>query len=199
MNKSPYEIYKPTRMQVIVPIVVLVITLVAGGIMLLISKKLGVEHEKINYLAPGRNEIQLEAGKYTLYLLTEADYEGKHYSIPEDFEKVTFKVLHNEEELPLEKAEYEYSFGEGDYKGKTVKEFEVVEEGTYTLETTVENEEKPEVVVAVGKKDENLQAVVTLTVIAMMIMLMGTLQFIGYMLLNGGKMLYYLHKKKMEA
>lgn len=199
MNKSPYEIYKPTKMQVMVPIVILVITLVAGGIMLFVSKKLGVEHEKVNYLAPGRSELQLETGKYTLYLMTEVDYEGKHYSIPEDFETVSFKVLHNEKEIPLEKAEYEYTFGEDNYKGKTVNEFEVVEEGTYTLETTVDNKDKSEVVIAVGKKDENLQTVITLTVIAMMIMLMGTLQFIGYMLLNGGKMLFYLHKKKMEV
>lgn len=194
-----YDGLKPTKLQVIAPIIVLVITLVAGGIMIGVAKMLGTDNEKVSYLAPNQMEVQLEAGSYTIYLFNEVDFEGKHYSVPEEFTGLSVNVTHDQVEVPLTEPECDYAFGEENYKGNTLKSFDAEEDGSYKIETKIDDSTLSQVVYAIGKTEKNLQIVVTLTFIAFMIILMGVLQFIGYLILNGGRMLFYHHKVKSET
>ena len=195
-----YEGLKPTKMQVIAPIIVLVVTLVAGGIMIGVAKMLGSESEKTNYLAPSKQTVQLEAGSYTIYLLTEVDFEGKHYSLPEEFSELSVTVKHNGSSITVTEPECPYSFGDDNtYKGTTLNSFIVEEAGSYEIETQINSSAVSEAVYALGVTERKLQVVVTLTFVAAMIILMGVLQFFGYLILNGGRMLYYQYKVKNDT
>lgn len=199
MDKS-YEQFKPTKKQVVVPIIIFVVALCLSGILLLITKVLGEDSERTTYLAPTTEKMQIEeTGEYTIFLGVEANYEGKRYEVPEDYEGLQVKVLFKGSEVEVKPAETTNAYGvEGDMC-KDVYTFAVKDTGEYTFEFSLSGSEIEQVVVAVGRT-QHVGAMLGLTLVAGMSMLLGICQFLGYLIYNGISFgIYYCKKKQAEA
>lgn len=198
MDKG-YEIYKPTKRQVVTPIIILAVTLVIGSILILIARYMGSKGINQSYLVPNQMELNLIKGNYMIYLENEADFEGKHYSVPEEFSNLTCELTYKGEEIILTKPLDGYSYGEGEKRGKTYLSFTIEEDGNYQLKAQIEDDKTSEAVITIAREDENSGNVIVLTVIACLCILMGILQFMGYLILNVGKWLFYCYLKKKNG
>lgn len=197
MNYS-YDMYKPTKKQVMVPIVVLIVTLVIGGILLLIAKSLGGEGVRTNLIAPGTQVLNLEEpGNYTIYLTTQMMDDKMSYHLPEDFKGLHVELTLNGEAVALTKIEEGYTYGEEGNQSESYLSFDVTEPGEYQLTTSIESNSIPEIVLAVGKTEENLGRVLILSTCALLLILMGVCQFVAYMIFNLGKWCVYYYKTKV--
>ena len=196
MNYS-YDTYKPTKKQVMVPIIVFVVTLIVGGILLLIAKSFGDEETKISFLAPSTQVFNIEEpGNYTIYLTTQITSDEMSYRLPENFKGLYTELTLNEEKVTLTKIEDGYTYGEESNQSKSYLSFEASKPGAYQLTTRVESESIPELVLAMGKTEENLERVLVLATCACLLILMGACQFIAYTIFNLGKWAYYYYKTK---
>lgn len=198
MDKG-YEIYKPTKKQVVAPIIVLVVTLIVGGILLLIAKHIGSKSLKQSYLVPSQIELELIKGNYMIYLENEVDFEGKHYSVPDSFSSLTCKLKYKGGEITLTPPKDGYGYGEGEKRGRTFLSFTIEEDDVYQLKAEIEDEQVSQAVITIAREDENIGSALSLTVIAGLSMLMGILQFMGYIILNVGKWLFYCYLKKKNG
>lgn len=196
MNYS-YDTYKPTKKQVMIPIVVLMVTLAIGGVLLLVAKSLGGEGKRVSFLAPSTEVFNLEEpGNYTIYLTTQITSDEMRYSLPENFKGLHTELSFNGEKVTLTKVDDSYTYGEEGNQSKSYLSFEAAEPGEYQLTTRIESESIPELVLAIGKTEENLEMVLVLVTCACLLMLMGVCQFAAYMLFNLGKWIYYCYTTK---
>lgn len=196
MNYS-YDAYKPTKKQVIVPIIVLVITLAIGGILLWVAKSLGDGGTKTSFLAPGTEVFNIEEpGNYTIYLTTKITSDKMSYSLPENFKGLSTELTFNGEEIALTKIDDAYTYGEEHNQSKSYLSFEADKPGAYQLTTFLEDGSIPELALAIGKTEENLEMVLVLATCASLLILMGICQCVAYMVFNLGKWFYYYYKTK---
>lgn len=197
MNHS-YDTYKPTKKQAIVPAIILIGTLVIGGILLLIAKSLGGEEARTSFLAPGTQNINLkEPGNYTIYLTTQITDDKMSYNLSEDFEGLHVELTLDGKEVVLTKVEEGYTYGEEGNQSKSYLSFDVVEPGEYQLITSIESKSIPQIALAIGKTEENLATVLVLATCACLLILMGICQFVAYMIFNLGKWCFYYYKTKV--
>ncbi len=193
---NSYEQYKPTKRQIIVPIIIFIVAALVGGICLLVAKTLGVESERIIFTAPSSQTMMLEdLGSYTIYLATETTFEGEKYTVPEGYKGLEVKLLHNQAEVELKAPENIYEYGEEGDKYIDAYTFLVEEAGEYVLECQLKEKAVEKVVLSVGKTQENVTLILGLTMIGCMVIIMGTCQLIGYLLYNGVNYGVYYFKK----
>lgn len=196
MNYS-YDTYKPTKKQVMIPIVVLMVTLAIGGILLLVAKSFGGEGKRVSFLAPSTEVFNLEEpGNYTIYLTTQITSDEMRYSLPENFKGLHTDLTFNGEQVTLTKVDDSYTYGEEGNQSESYLSFEAAEPGEYQLTTRIESESIPELVLAIGKTEENLEMALVLVTCACLLMLMGVCQFAAYMVFNLGRWLYYYYRAK---
>ena len=196
MNYS-YDMYKPTKKQVMLPIIVLFVTLIIGGVLLLTAKSLRGEDRKISFFAPGTQLFNIEEpGSYTIYLTTQISNDKMHYSLPENFTGLYTELSLNDEKIVLTKIEDGYTYGEEGNQSKSYLQFEASKPGAYEFTTRVESDSISEIELAMGKTDENLGIAIGLVTGASLLILMGACQFIAYTVFNLGKWAYYYYKSK---
>lgn len=196
MNYSD-DTYKPTKKQVIIPIIVLVVTLAIGGILLLVARTLNDEGTKISFIAPSTEIFNLEEpGNYTIYLTTQITSDKMNYSLPENFKGLDAELTFGGEKVTLTKIDDAYTYGEEGNRSESYLSFDINEPGEYQLTTRVESESISELVLAIGKTEENLEMALILATCACMLILMGVCQFVAYMIFYLGKWLYYYYKMK---
>lgn len=196
MNYS-YDAYKPTKKQVIIPIIILVITLAIGGSLLWVAKSLGDGGTKTSFLAPGTETFNIEEpGNYTIYLTTKITSDQMSYSLSENFKGLSAQLTLDGEEVVLTKIEDAYTYGEEHNQSKSYLSFEAHKPGAYQLTTVVEDGSISRVALAIGKTEKNLEMVLVLATCGSMLILMGICQFVAYMVLHLGKWLYYYYQTK---
>ena len=191
-----YEQYKPTKKQIMFPIIIFAIAVVIGGSLLLIAKGLGGNELCKSFIIPSTKTLMLEeTGAYTIYLGTDTVFERKHYSIPKDYKGLKVKASFNQTEVILTPIEEVYEYGEEGNKRINVYNFTVNEGGEYTFECTLEDDTVENAIIFVGKTQEHTGTILGLTTIACMLLIMGICQLIGYLLYNGVQYGIYCYKK----
>lgn len=195
--KDAYDTYKPTKKQVIIPIIILVIALAIGGGLLGVAKSLGNGGTKTSFLAPGTERINIdEPGNYTIYLTTKITSDQMSYSLSEDFKGLGVELTLDGEQVVLTKIEDAYTYGEENNQSKSYLSFEAHKPGTYQLTMVVEDDSIARLALAIGKTEKNLEMVLALATCGGMLILMGICQFVAYMVLHLGKWLYYYYQTK---
>lgn len=119
-----------------------------------IKQKDGKSKNSINMIAPRAEEITFnDTGRYTIYLQTEGELNGKYYSIPEYMEGLSVKIYNKEKEIKVHepKGRTTISIGSNTYIG--IFEFEIDEIGAYTLESNLNNNQIQEVGIKLGKSN----------------------------------------------
>lgn len=195
--KSMYHTYKPTKKQIIFPIVVLIITLVVGGGLLLGAKFLSNKGTKTYFLAPGSEVFQIEEpGNYTIDLTTQVINDTMSYRLPEDFSGLHIEVTFNGEKVAFTEVEESSIYGEENHQSRSYLSFEVEKPGAYQITSYIEESSISQLELSIGKTQKNLELVLILVTCSGMLILMGVCQFIAYMVFNLGRWLYFYYKTK---
>lgn len=180
MNQD-IDITKPTLKQVLIPLIILLITLVIGGVLLLIAKKVGTTEEpETIFYAPGEKIISVsEPGEYTIDVAIETTYEGRTYILPEDFTGIKGELTVNSKPVELSSV-ISSVYGKEGQKGKTLFTFMAEESGEYILTTTLDHMTVKEAVLVARRADSKNGVIIILATCASFLILMGICQFIGY-------------------
>lgn len=193
-----YEVTKPSRKQVMFPIIVLAITLAIAGALFFTAKQVGKNEESETiFKAPGEQVISVSRpGEYEIDMAIETTFEGTTYSLPETFNGVK-GILHlNDQEVELESLQNTVVYGKEGEKGKACFNFTAEEPGEYILTTTLDSNETDEVILVARRSDTQVGKIILLSTAACMIGLMGVLQFIAYMIFNLIKLGTYIYQTK---
>ena len=180
MNQD-MDITKPTKKQVLIPLIILLITLAIGGALLLVAKKIGSHEEpETIFYAPGVQTISVsEPGEYTIDVAIETTYEGKTYILPEDFTGIKGELTVNSKPVELSGV-ISSVYGKEGEKGKTLFTFMAEESGEYILTTALEHMTVQEAVLVARRADSKNGVIIILATCAILLILMGICQFIGY-------------------
>lgn len=184
MNRDA-DITKPTKKQILVPLIILVITLVIGGALLLVARNIGNNEEpETIFYAPGTQTISVSRpGEYTIDVAIETTYEGKTYTLPEDFTGIKGELTVNGQ--PVELSEVISSvYGKEGQKGKTLFTFMAEEAGDYILTTTMDHMAVTEAVLVTRRQDSKNGTIIILATCACFVILMGVCQFVAYGVYN---------------
>ena len=195
--KSMHHTDKPTKKQIIFPIVVLIVTLVIGVGLFLGAKFVSNKSGKTYFLAPGSEVFQIEEpGSYTVDLTTKVISDKMSYRLPENFSELHIEVTFNGEEIPWTKVEESSIYGEENHQSRSYLSFEVDEPGAYQITSSIEDSTIAQLELSIGKTQKNLELALILVTCSGMLILMGVCQFIAYMILNLGRWLYVYYKTK---
>lgn len=193
-----YEAEKPSKKQVVFPIVVLVITLVISGVLFFSAKQVGKNEEaETIFMTPGTQVISVtRPGEYEVDMAIETTFGGAEYSLPETFNGVSGTLSFNGKEIALEKIQNTTVYGKEGERGKACFNFTAEEAGEYILTTTLNTDQVDEVVLVARRSDTQVGKIMLLSTAALMIGLMGVLQFIAYMVFNLIKLGVYIYQTK---
>lgn len=195
MAKS-YEQYKPTKNQVLFPIIIFLITAIIGGICLFCVKQLTIEESRTSFRVPTSKEIAIEEeGLYTVYLSLDTIFEGKQYIVPNGYQGLEVKAYCNEKEVTVDKVQDIYKYEDNQDTYINFYTFKVSEPGMYRFECDLTNDSVKEAIVSIGKTQENMGKIIVLRLVGCMLLIMGAIQFVGYLLYNGVNYGVYLYKK----
>ena len=178
------EVKKPIRSQVIIPSVIFIGCMIIGGCMIQEAKKRSIDPPKTSFVAPGTTKINLsKLGSYTVYIESEIEYEGKRYVVPDGtIEDLEVKVSKGDVVVPVRKADIFYKYNKNGNKGESNCNFDITEKGEYNITTKLESDQNEQIILSIGVKNEEMLRVLQFTVGASVIMLVGIIQFIGYIL-----------------
>jgi hypothetical protein len=104
-------------------------------------------------VVPGRAEVHLERGWYTVFLEEESVVNGKIYSATQSVSGLACRVSSIQSGLAvgIRKSSSNTTYSVGGRSGRSVLEFPIQQDGSYTFACDYgENAKGPEVVVAVG-------------------------------------------------
>lgn len=193
-----YEATKPTKKQVIFPIIVLAVTLAIAGTLFFSAKQIGKNEEaETIFKAPGEQTISVtRPGEYEVDMAIETTFEGKEYIIPETFNGLSGSVSFNGQQVALKPSETNEIYGKEGEKGKSCFTFQAEEAGDYILKTTIEDSKVNEVVLVARRSDTQAGKIVLLATAAIMVGLMGVLQFVAYMVYNLIKLGIFIYQTK---
>lgn len=199
MANLEHDITKPTKKQVMVPVIVLVVTLLIGGGLFAGAKKAGSNEEaETIFYAPGTQTISVSRpGEYTVDVAIETTYEGKEYKLPESFIDVTGELTLNGNAVTLNEVTSSV-YGKEGQKGKTVLTFYAEEAGEYILTTHIGDTQVSEAVLVARRADSETAKVMVYATAACFVILMGICQFLTYGLYHLGRLgVYYYHNRRM--
>lgn len=195
MYKS-YEQFKPTKQQVLFPVMIFVIAVLVGGACLFLAKSLGGDTKRIIFTIPATKGVQLEeVGSYTVYLATDTTFEGEKYTLPEGFDGLEMKVTYHDKEIECTKPQSIYQYGEEGDQYIDAYTFLAEEAGEYVLDCGLKEDTIEKAVLSVGKTQEHVGVILALTMIGCIIIIMGACQLVGYILYNGVNYGVYYFKK----
>ncbi|MBE6024171.1 MAG: hypothetical protein E7231_13415 [Cellulosilyticum sp.] len=199
MHKG-YEQYKPTNKQMTFPLIILIVTIVIGGILLFMARGIENESKRSIFKIPALKTLMLEkTGDYIIYLGIEGTFEGEPYSMPKDYSSLSIEATFNGESVPLIPVEEPYEYGEEGDKSIDVYTFRAQELGEYTFECEITEDTIEEAILSVGKAPEHIESMLVLIIIGSLLILMGTCQFVGYLIYNGVHYGIYYYKKKSSG
>lgn len=184
MNRG-IDITKPTKKQILTPIIVFGILLVLGGILLWIAKTISTNEEpQTIFIAPSTQTIVVtKPGEYTIDVAIETTYKGKSYSLPEDFTGIEGVLTLNGEQVVLNEV-LSSVYGKEGQKGKTLFTFAAEKTGDYLLKTDINHVTESEAVL-VSRRTDNKDGIMTILVTgACFLILMGLCQLVAYSLFN---------------
>lgn len=192
--------YKPSKKQFIIPTIVFILCAVTSVFLFYQGKARSIDPPKTSFLVPGTTMLDLtQVGRYTIYLELDTLFEGKHYEAPEVIEGLKCEVMKDETKIKVEAADLSYSYNRNGQKGESYFNFTIEEPGSYTIITTIDNEQMKEAVLSVGLKNEKMVRVLQFTVGASVLMLVGIFEFIGYMIYGLIKLMIYKTKLKQNT
>ncbi len=184
---------KPSKNQFIVPSIILIVCIVLGGWLLGEGKKRSIDPPKISFLSPGVHKVNLEeVGTYSIYIESEIQYEGRQYSVPDgSIEKLEIKVNKDGVKIPVRRADIFYTYNKDGNKVEIHSNFDITEPGEYEINSTMKSEQNEEIILSVGIKNQGMLRVLQFTVGASVVILIGVLQFIGYITMGIIKLIMY--------
>ena len=104
-------------------------------------------------VVPGRTELNLQRGQYSVFLEEQSMVNGKIYSTTESIAGLECRVtsVQSGSAVPIEKASMNTTYSVNGRSGHSVLEFPIQQDGRYAFGCDFgENSKGPEVVVAVG-------------------------------------------------
>ncbi len=198
-NQVKTEVKKPTKKQVVIPILVLIICMLAGGLLYREGQKRSIDPDKTSFLSPGSQIVNLgEVGTYNIYIETDINYNNKHYFVPqESIQKIECKIKKGSKIIPTRDADLYYKYDRNGDKGQTYLSFDIEEKGEYEIVTKIQSDTIKDVVLSVGKQNDQMVRVLQFTVGSCIIMLIGILQFFVFIISLVIKLI--LHKINMNT
>lgn len=176
---------KPTKWQVLVPIIVLAVTLVLGGILLFSANCIQKgEESEVEFTIPGTQKLEVtKPGEYNIDIRLKGEYHGKTYDLPDAFDAVTLKIARGETQIAVDKHKRNV-YGDKTRRGKTLFTFNADQVGTYNISGTIEDSQVTEVLFMLTRADSKGETMVMLATCGLFIILIGICQFIIYGVFN---------------